>query len=90
MDTENEKPDPEYIRKFNQGYILAKYMPELSEQISKSKSETSNFRAIQDGRQQFLSEEALSKAPSWLKPDPQKLNQNLLGKTKGRQIDPEK
>ncbi|CAG5012193.1 hypothetical protein DYBT9275_05126 [Dyadobacter sp. CECT 9275] len=90
MDTENEKPDPEYIRKFNQGYILAKYMPGLSERISKSKSQTPNLQAMQDGRKQFLSEEAISKAPSWLKPDPQKLNKNLLGKTKGRQIDPER
>jgi hypothetical protein len=87
MDLENEKTDPQYVRRFNEGYILAKYAPELFEKLSKTKNDRVNLRALQDGRQQFLSEHVKDKLPDWLKNDRPSLTSKTSHKDKGMDMD---
>lgn len=69
MEQETPQPDPVYLKGFNEGYAFAKYMPELSEQISKSDAKSPRMIGMQDGRKEYLAEIAKDKFPDWLKRD---------------------
>ena len=64
---ENDKIDPDYQKGFNDGYIFAKYLPELSEQLTKTELKSQRGIGFQDGRKEFISEQIKDKFPSWLK-----------------------
>jgi len=67
MDKENQQPDPAYVKGFNEGYAFAKYMPELSEQISRADAKSPRMIGMQDGRKEYLNEVVKDKFPDWLK-----------------------
>lgn len=67
MDKETQKPDPTYVKGFNEGYAFAKYMPELSEQISKTEAISPRMMGMHDGRKEYLAEVAKDRFPDWLK-----------------------
>ena len=69
MEKETEQPDPAYVKGFNEGYAFAKYMPELSEQLSKTEAKSLRMRGMQDGRKEYLAEVAKDRFPDWLKRD---------------------
>ena len=69
MDKENEQSDPTYVKGFNEGYAFAKYMPELSEQLSKTEAKSPRMLGMQDGRKEYMAEIAKDKFPDWLKRD---------------------
>jgi hypothetical protein len=52
---------PEYINSyqtgFNEGYLIAKHEPDLSEKLSKIKVETPRIDGIHDGRREFILEQ---------------------------------
>lgn len=66
---EHDTVDPHYQKGFNDGYIFAKYLPELSEQLSKTEAKSSRMEGFQDGRKEYISEKAKEKFPDWLKKD---------------------
>ena len=66
MEDEN-KVDPDYIKGFNEGYVFAKHLPELSEQLSKTTLQSSRNIGFLDGRKEYQSEKLKNKFPSWLK-----------------------
>lgn len=53
---EEQDPSAEYIKAFNNGYLLAKYMPELSEELSKATGKSVRLEALKSGREQYLIE----------------------------------
>ena len=66
----DEQPfNTKYQRGFNEGYIIAKYMPELSDQVAKVTSEDPRIEGFLDGRNEFILEKAKDRLPSWLKKD---------------------
>jgi hypothetical protein len=83
-------PEAEYIRRFNDGYILAKTMESLSAELSKSKSQSPAFLAMQDGRNQYLSEKQREKLPMWLRKDSAQLKPKSFARDKGKSNDPER
>lgn len=85
-----DKTDPRYVERFNFGYALAKHIPELSDQLFKSKSQAASFLAMRDGRNQYLSEQAREKLPSWLAKDPSKIISRLLSRDKGKSNEPDR
>lgn len=85
---EKEQPDPAYVKGFNEGYVFAKYMPELSATISKTETKSSRMLGMQDGRKEYLSEMAKAKFPDWLKRDGN-IPTRFLSKDKGKDIDKE-
>lgn len=87
---ENDSVDPDYLKGFNEGYIFAKHLPELSDQLSKTELKSSRGVGFQDGRKQFISEKVKDKFPNWLKGNRTPSEKTDPGKTKGRSIEPDK
>lgn len=65
---ENTEPHPDYIKGFNEGYTLAKHMPELSEKLPVSLDETERGQGFKDGRDEYILEKEKQR-PSWLRKD---------------------
>lgn len=54
---------PEYNKGFNEGYLLAQHMPELSEKLASIKSDSPRMQGMIDGRKEFLIEKELGRQP---------------------------
>lgn len=65
---ENTTIDVNYIKGFNEGYILSKRLPDLAQQLSEIKSESPRMEGFQDGRNEFMQEKSKEKLP-WLNRD---------------------
>ena len=93
---EDQDPSAEYIKAFNEGYLLAKYMPKLSEGISKATSKSVSLDAFKSGREQYLIEvekdlsidKENTAYPKWLSED--RLNENHKASDIDKDIEPEK
>lgn len=91
---ESEKPHPDYQKGFNEGYTIAKHMPEFAEQLAKATAENLRGSGFQEGRKQFLLEQEKDRYPSWLTGDRSTKSPNEPNKTKDmdkdRDIEPER
>lgn len=87
---ENDPIDPDYQKGFNEGYLFAKYMSEISEQLSKIELNSTRGTGFQDGRKEFISEQVKDKLPDWLKGNRTNSVKTSPSKDKGRSIEPEK
>lgn len=57
MEDQETQIDPNYIKGFNNGYILAKEEPELFEQIMKTPNEDKEyFKGLKAGGKEFIKE----------------------------------
>ncbi len=65
METE-ETPHPDYVTGFNEGYIIARDMPALAEQLRKAVGESERGKGFQSGREQWHFEEKEHRRPAWL------------------------
>lgn len=63
---DNATVSPEYQKRFNEGYTIAKYLPELAQQLTEAMKGNESGNGFQDGRRQFLSEHVKDKIPTWL------------------------
>lgn len=84
---EQDEPSPEFVRKFNDGYTLTKYMPDIASQIADAVKETESGQGFINGREQYLKELAKERTPNWLKRDNSR--NYTTDKSKG-DIEPEK
>lgn len=84
----NDKVDPAYLKGYNEGYLFAKYLPELSKELSKTQGNTPRSIGFKDGREEFVSEQLKDKFPSWLK-GKKNYEQTKQSKHKDRDIEPE-
>lgn len=64
---EKTENNPDFIKGFNDGYIIAQYEPELAEKLSKIEAVSPRIVGMQQGRQQFIKEQLKNKLPNWLK-----------------------
>lgn len=64
---QQEKIDPAYIKQFNNGYQMAKHMPELADQLKNAIGTNDPTNGFLDGQKQYLDEMSREKRPSWLK-----------------------
>jgi len=56
-----EKIHPKYLKGFNQGYLLAKYKPQLMEQLTQNTHENEFIKGLKGGRQAFNKEKILNR-----------------------------
>lgn len=84
----DEKIAPEYLRGFNDSYLIAEHLPELSEKLSKVEGDSLRLQGMRDGRQQYLSDKVKTKLPSWLKTQKGGKDTSLTEKFKTRGIEP--
>jgi len=89
---ETTKVDPDFLKGFNDGYLIAQHEPELAEKLSKIKAVTPRIIGIQQGRNQYLNEQIKDKRPSFLKDNHPFTEKSDLDKTKNkdREIEPER
>lgn len=72
-ETYDKEPHPDYLKGFNEGFTMAKYMPELTEKIGKSLGGSDRGMGFSDGMDQFrVMEKDEQKYPDWLRSDWQK------------------
>lgn len=86
---ETNKIDPDYLKGFNDGYIIAQYEPELAEKLSKIEAVSPRIIGMQQGREQFIKEQLKTKLPNWLKDNPTLDRTNTPSKDQNKQIDKE-
>ncbi len=65
MDESNTSQDA-YIKGFNEGYLITEHLPDLSDQIFSSLSDSERSKGFKDGRTQFITEQMQPNYPSWL------------------------
>lgn len=86
-DTTNIPPD--YQKRFNEGYTIAKYMPELAQQLTEATKNHESNNGFRDGHRQFLSEQVKDKRPAWLSGNRPAKTPQPPNKNKDRDIEPE-
>lgn len=62
-----ETPSEEYLKRFNQGYLMAQYMPELADQLIPDIEKADS--GLKAGMQQYSHERMKDLRPEWLKDD---------------------
>jgi hypothetical protein len=55
---ETTTPSPDYIKGFNEGYVLAKDQPELADKLASMKGDSERVAGFHDGRRQYVLEKA--------------------------------
>lgn len=86
---ETTQIDPDFLKGFNDGYLIAQYEPELSEKLSKVEAVSPRIVGMQQGREQFIKEQLKEKLPNWLKDNPTSDRANTPAKDQNKQIDKE-
>ncbi|MDR6193353.1 hypothetical protein [Siphonobacter sp. SORGH_AS_0500] len=85
---EEEPIHPDYIKGFNDSYLLAQHLPELAEKLSAIPGNSPRLQGMREGRQQYLSEQVKAKMPSWLQEDRLSKSNPSSSPSKTRDIDP--
>lgn len=88
MEEQNTTVPPEYQKRFNEGYTIAKYMPELARQLTDAMKDKEP-NGFQDGQRQFLSEQPKDRRPAWLSGNRSGKAEPQPDKNKDRGIEPE-
>jgi hypothetical protein len=88
---EEQQPNPDYRKNYNDGYIIARHEPELADKLKNLPDKTPRLEGFQVGRKQFLREKFRERLPEWVRDDPEKdLDQSIEpDRDKDRGIEPE-
>lgn len=89
MEDEN-KVEPEYLKGFNEGYTIAQHHPDLAEKLASIDSDFIRLVGFKDGRNQYQREQERERLPSWLKGTRSGPDRSPSGKSKERDIEPDK
>lgn len=65
MEHHEQSPSPEYVERFNQGYLIAKHRPELAKDLDKA-LENEGFDGFKAGMNQFSLEQKQQNRYGWL------------------------
>ncbi|MFN8343995.1 MAG: hypothetical protein U0X91_03270 [Spirosomataceae bacterium] len=86
---ETNTVSPEYRKRFNEGYALAKYLPEVAEILAQSLKENERGNGFRDGHRQFLNEQSKDKRPAWLSGHRPAKEQKQPDRNKDRDMEPD-
>ncbi|OOQ57387.1 hypothetical protein [Mucilaginibacter pedocola] len=64
---EEKEPSAEYLRDFNDGYLMAENHPEVADLLSNIKSESTRISAMKSGIATSTEQKLPSRYPSWIK-----------------------
>ncbi len=88
--TQEYEPSSIYTKGFNEGYTIAKYMPDVAENLSDILGDSERAKGFQLGRQEYLMEMDKDKSldidlyPDWLKDD-HTINKDDIEKEKDKE-----
>jgi len=77
-----------YAQGFNEGYLITKHLPALSDGLSTLQSQASRVMGFLDGRMQYILEQVRERRPAFLKRDADKAPKP--DKSKNRDLDLER
>lgn len=65
----DEKVDPNFLKGFNEGYLMALYLPETADKLINMSDENPRNAGFKAGRDQLLAEREVNKniLPPWLR-----------------------
>jgi hypothetical protein len=92
---DEDKVDSVYIKGFNEGYIIARDMPQLAEILAKVESNSERLKGLKAGREQYNHEQIKqlrNLLPGWLKKESSLKSKSSPSRSKDldRDIEPEK
>ena len=88
MDKESEAL---YQRGFNEGYIIAKYNPDLAEMLKVINNDTPRLDGFRDGLDQFVIEKSREiDTPPWLETIPEPENKTIDDRADDIDLEPDK
>lgn len=68
MEHEEQYAHPTYLKGFNEGYTMTKYMPDLAKEIASAMRDTERGNGFRDGSDQYAIEaQKDARNPDWLK-----------------------
>lgn len=84
--------DPDYIKGFNEGYLISQHMPDIAESLAKAYGGGTRAEGFKQGKEQYNSEQLEQRLPSWLKQNPKTFQNKDAQKNKGlnRDIEPDR
>lgn len=82
MENQEQDASPDYLKGFNEGYVLSRHMPELSEKLAKALPDDERSKGFKSGREELLKEHAQERYPSWLTKD--RRQESVPDKTKSK------
>jgi hypothetical protein len=86
-----ETPDPAYLKGFNEGYTIAKHMPDLSGKLAQAvKGEDERSQGFLAGQQLFSREQLKEQVPSWMRGDYSNFSKSSPDTSKEPDITPER
>lgn len=65
-----EQINIEYVKGFNEGYIMTAYEPGLADKIAQVESGAPHLEGFRDGRKELTLEQIKGHQPSWMKSQP--------------------
>lgn len=87
---DQDKVEPDYVKGFNEGYTIAKHMPELAERLANIDSDFVRLTGFKAGREQQQVEMARERLPAWLTGDRPQKGDMIPSKGKDRDREPDK
>ena len=74
---EEHDPSPDYIKSFNDGYLIAENRPDVSQALTNIDSDNARLIALKAGVKTFDDLKTPSRYPSWLKPVGERDNETI-------------
>lgn len=62
---QEEQSQIDYTKGFNEGYLVSKNLPELSDKIASAIGDSDRGQGFRDGRKELLQERLKEKTPEW-------------------------
>jgi len=81
---EDEKPDPAFVKGFNDGYLLAKHEPTLASQIARAQGNSTLLDGLKAGYERFQFEKGRAKS------DPTPQGREGIEPTRNRDMEPDR
>ena len=88
MENETTPIDINYQKGFNEGYLVTKHWPEMSDTIAQVKNLTPRLDGFRDGRRQYVLDLTKANRPNWMQRNNNRSPEREQGKEKeGKDID---
>lgn len=84
---EEETIDGDYIKGFNEGYILTKHEPKIAESLAKINSASPRIVGMKEGREQFVQDRFQELRAAYSKSEPSR--GIITIKTRDKDLEPE-
>ncbi len=67
MEEQEIIPSPEFLKGYNEGYTLSKYVPDLAEKLSNALPDTERGVGFKEGKEQSEYEKNKERLPNWMR-----------------------